>query len=175
MAVMFNTVRSLILLVGMALLGLPLAAQSETPQPIIPEAKARFSDAQGCVEPTEEMRKRHFEFILHQRDKTMHEGIRTRQHALEECINCHVPEEDKDGNAMRISSPEHFCSSCHTYAAVKIDCFQCHADRPVKQTSFHPLTSKSAGKTAFHHNDNVAAASLSAGTLEVLSEEGKLP
>lgn len=172
MAVMYNTVRSLMLLVGMALMGLPLVAQSDTPLPVIPEAKQRFSDAQGCVEPTEIMRKDHMTFLMHQRDETMYEGIRTRKYSLEECINCHVPAEDKDGNVMRIDNKEHFCSSCHSYASVKIDCFQCHADRPVQKTSFHPLTSQTAGKTDFHHS--AADAELSAGTLEVLAEEGKL-
>lgn len=172
MAVMYNTVRSLILLVGIALTGLPLVAQSDTPLPFIPEAKQRFSDAQGCVEPTEVMRKEHMDFLLHQRDETMYEGIRTRKYSLEECINCHVPVEDKNGNAMRIDNKEHFCSSCHSYASVQIDCFQCHADRPVAQTSFHPLTSQSASKTDFHHSE--ADSNLSAGTLEVLAEEGKL-
>ncbi len=118
------------LLAGLAFIAMPLAAGAgDVPMPDVPQAKARFSDAQGCVEPTEVMRKQHMEFILHQRDKTMREGIRTRQHALEECINCHV-QPGADGKIARIDSKEHFCSSCHSYAAVSIDCFQCHADRP---------------------------------------------
>lgn len=96
--------------------------------PAVPEAQARFSEAQGCVEPVDDMRKNHMEYILHQRDKTMYQGIRTRQHSLTECINCHVSDAS---DAPRYDSEEHFCNSCHTYAAVKIDCFQCHADRPV--------------------------------------------
>lgn len=172
MAVMYKYVRSLVLLAGMACLGLPLVAQSETPRPVIPEAASRFSDAQACVEPTEEMRKNHMNYILHQRDETMHKGIRTRQHSLEECINCHVPAEDKDGQPMRIDSKDHFCNSCHSYAAVNIDCFQCHADRPVKKTAFHPLTSQASGKADFHHSD--ADVNLSASTLDVLADEGKL-
>ena len=99
--------------------------------PVIPEAQARVSEAQGCVEPTDEMRKNHMEYILHQRDETMHQGIRTKQHSLVECINCHVSDAP---DAPRYSSEEHFCNSCHTYAAVNVDCFQCHADRPVKTT-----------------------------------------
>jgi hypothetical protein len=105
--------------------------------PVIPEAQARFSDEQGCVEPIEEMRKNHMEYILHQRDETVHEGIRTRQYNLNECINCHVSDAP---DAPRISSEKHFCNSCHIYAAVSIDCFQCHADRPVKSSYFHSLS-----------------------------------
>lgn len=105
--------------------------------PFIPEAEYRVSEEQGCVEPVEEMRKNHMDYILHQRDKTVYEGIRTKQYSLNECINCHVSDAP---DAPRVSSEKHFCSSCHTYAAVSIDCFQCHADRPVKSSYFHSLS-----------------------------------
>jgi len=121
------------LLFGMALAlisALPAHAGGKSILPAIPEAQDRFSETQGCVEPTGEMRKNHMEYILHQRDKTMHEGIRTKRYSLVECINCHVSDAP---DAPRISSEQHFCNSCHTYAAVSIDCFQCHADRPNKQ------------------------------------------
>ena len=97
--------------------------------PEVPKAKARYSEEQACVEPVADMRKNHMEYILHQRDATMHEGIRTKQHSLEECINCHVSDAP---DAPRYSDEQHFCKSCHTFAAVRIDCFQCHADRPMK-------------------------------------------
>jgi len=97
--------------------------------PVIPAAQARFSATQGCVEPTEDMRKNHMKYILHKRDETMHSGIRTSKYSLKECINCHVSDAP---DAPRVSSTQHFCNSCHSYAAVDIDCFQCHADRPVK-------------------------------------------
>ena len=95
----------------------------------IPKAQRRFSEEQGCVEPTAEMRANHMEYILDQRDATMHEGIRTKQHSLVECINCHVSDAP---DAPRYESEKHFCNSCHTFASVSIDCFQCHADRPVR-------------------------------------------
>ena len=97
--------------------------------PEVPKAKARFSETQECVEPLADMRKNHMEYILHQRDATVHEGIRTKQHSLVECINCHVSDAP---DAPRYSSEKHFCNSCHTFAAVRTDCFQCHADRPAK-------------------------------------------
>jgi hypothetical protein len=68
----------------------------------------------------------------------MHNGIRTRQYSLEECINCHVAPA-ADGSYARFGNTEHFCSSCHTYAAVRIDCFQCHADRPVRSSQMTAL------------------------------------
>ena len=107
----------------------------------IPEAQRRFSEEQGCVEPTDVMRTNHMEFILDQRDATMYEGIRTTQYSLTECINCHVSDAP---DAPRADSEKHFCSSCHTFASVSIDCFQCHADRPVK-TRFQSLLNEGIG------------------------------
>jgi hypothetical protein len=128
---------SLILLALGLLLGAVMPVQAgDSILPAIPEAQDRYSDTQGCVEPTEEMRRNHMEHILHQRDDTMYAGIRTKQYSLTECINCHVSDAP---DAPRISSEEHFCSSCHSYAAVRIDCFQCHADRPVKTSETHTL------------------------------------
>ena len=127
---------SLIMLIISLLLGVhtPSMADDATLDedssgPYIPEAQRRYSEQQGCVEPTGDMRKNHMKYLLHQRDATVHEGIRTEQHSLHECINCHVSDAP---DAPRVDSEKHFCNSCHTYAAVNIDCFQCHADRPVK-------------------------------------------
>ncbi len=94
------------------------------PLPEIPKGKG-----EKCVEPTEVMRKSHMNFILHQRDETMHFGIRTKKHSLKECISCHV-QPDENGKYPDIHSRKHFCNSCHSYAAVSIDCFQCHATHP---------------------------------------------
>ena len=133
---------SLIILVLGMLLGVVTPGQAaDSLLPEIPEAQARFSEAQGCVEPTDEMRVNHMQYILHQRDQTMYEGIRTRQHSLVECINCHVSDAP---DAPRVDSEEHFCNSCHTYAAVSVDCFQCHADRPVKTSGTHSMSTTPA-------------------------------
>jgi hypothetical protein len=110
--------------------GLALQARAgESILPDIPQAQARFSATQGCMRPTEDMRKNHMKYLLHKRDLTMHEGIRTTQFSLKQCIDCHV---SAAPDAARFPSKKHFCNSCHTYAAVEIDCFQCHADRPLK-------------------------------------------
>jgi len=81
-----------------------------------------------CVEPVEFMRRNHMELLLHQRDETMHRGIRTQRHSLRNCINCHAV--DGAGQPVTLDDPEHFCVSCHRYAAVKLDCFQCHTGTP---------------------------------------------
>ena len=107
---------------------------------VIAEPARHFSATQECVEPEDEMRRNHMEYILHQRDETMYGGIRTRQYALEECINCHASK-DETGEYVRAEDSRHFCSSCHTYASVKIDCFQCHADIPVRASTLQKVQS----------------------------------
>jgi hypothetical protein len=136
---------SLLILVTGLLLGIFMPGQADDSLlPEIPAAQSRYSETQGCVEPTADMRRNHMKYILHQRDETMHRGIRTKQYSLVECINCHVSDTP---DAARVSSEEHFCNSCHTYAAVNIDCFQCHADRPVKTSARQtmPAVAESGG------------------------------
>ena len=126
------------------LLLLPLAATADSDEAgetealpfselSFPEPARHYSAEQKCVAPVEEMRKNHMKYILHQRDETMHEGIRTRQFSLEECVNCHAAKNDQ-GEYVPVNAPDQFCYSCHSYAAVHIDCFQCHATRPVRPT-----------------------------------------
>jgi uncharacterized Ntn-hydrolase superfamily protein len=80
-----------------------------------------------CVEPTDDMRRNHMKHILHQRDKTMHQGIRTTKHSLKSCVDCHA-----DPATTSVLGQDGFCSSCHEYASVKIDCFTCHTDKADK-------------------------------------------
>ena len=82
-----------------------------------------------CVEPTEVMQKEHFGFLYHQRDKTVIKGIRTKNHSLANCIDCHVSYDD-NGTALPINSEGQFCQTCHVQTAVNIDCFTCHATVP---------------------------------------------
>lgn len=83
-----------------------------------------------CVEDAKWMRVNHFKTVLNHRDDTVIRGIRTEKHSLKNCIDCHITP-NKTGDYARYSnSEEHFCASCHTTAAVSIDCFSCHADRP---------------------------------------------
>lgn len=94
--------------------------------PTLPQPKA---GAEQCVETVENMRREHMMMIKHQRDDTMHRGIRTTKYSLVGCINCHVVA-DEQGNYPSAKSDQHFCTNCHAYAAVQIDCFQCHASKP---------------------------------------------
>jgi hypothetical protein len=110
------------------LIALP-AYSGDVPSPVVPKAKAKATEEYGCVEPVKVMRKNHMKFLLHQRDETMHRGIRTRKYSLAECINCHITKQ-ADGKYARFGDDKFFCSSCHNYASVKIDCFECHRDSP---------------------------------------------
>ena len=112
-----------ILLLLILLLATPVIA--DVPKFSIPDA----IKGEQCVEETQFMRKNHMELLMHQRDETMHKGIRTKKHSLKECFTCHVVK-DKDNKPVTVSSPKHFCRECHDYAAVQIDCFQCHISVP---------------------------------------------
>lgn len=110
------------------LLGFLLVAISSTV--LADGSKVPPPKGEQCVEDPVWMRTNHFETILHQRDETVLKGIRTTEHSLKNCIECHVTANANGEYARYSNSEEHFCASCHSYAAVSIDCFQCHADRP---------------------------------------------
>lgn len=96
---------------------------SRTAQPAIVIDKSKSGDK--CVEETSFMRKNHMKLLMHQRDETMHKGIRTEKHSLKNCIACHAS--TKDNNVL--GSDQHFCQGCHTYAAVNLDCWECHTSK----------------------------------------------
>ena len=68
-------------------------------------------------------------FLLHQRDETVHNGIRGARHSLAGCIGCHA-QENADGAAIPVNAEGQFCESCHGFAGVSMDCFECHAGVP---------------------------------------------
>ena len=100
-------------------------AADRVPRPVL--VKARKGEA--CVEPLPVIRRDHMKFLMHQRDDTVHEGIRGARHSLVGCIDCHAARDDA-GQWVRIDAPGQFCASCHEYASVQIDCFGCHAALP---------------------------------------------
>ncbi len=75
-----------------------------------------------CVAPTEEMRRDHMKMLFHQRDRTVRQGFREPRFSLKGCVECHASRES--GSVL---GKEGFCSSCHAYASVKMDCFECHS------------------------------------------------
>ncbi len=102
-----------------------------------PELKINRDNGDSCVEPVEIMRKDHIKFLLHKRDETMREGIRTKKYSLKECVNCHANKDD-EGKYIPVNAPGEFCSSCHTYTSIKLDCFECHATTPREGTTWQP-------------------------------------
>lgn len=117
-------------LVLMIAAGAALAAEpapGRTPRPAVEPAKA---DTQ-CVAPPGVMRREHPNLLKHQRDVTVHRGVRQARDSLQGCVNCHASE--RTGSVAQAKTD--FCSSCHGYAAVSIDCFECHASRPARQTA----------------------------------------
>ena len=169
--------RALFALMISVLLALPLAATADEDDGekealpfsdlVVSLPEQRYSKETGCVLPESEMRRNHMKHILHQRDETMHEGIRTRQFSLEECINCHA-EKDEQGKYIRVEDKRHFCATCHTYASVNIDCFECHSDIPVRKSKLHTLRSSLDPRPSSEHiADNLA----SGETLQLLTNE----
>ena len=110
----------------LCLLGMTVAA-ADVPQPDIPKGKG-----DQCVADTDFMRRNHMDLMKHQRDETTLQGIRSEPYSLKDCVACHAVN-GADGVPVTATSPEHFCRSCHDYAAVKIDCFECHASRAEKE------------------------------------------
>ena len=90
---------------------------------------SKAAGLEACVEPTDYMRRNHMKLIKHQRDATVHGGIRGTKHSLAGCIDCHVST-GSDGRPLAANAPAQFCSACHAFAAVKVNCFDCHASVP---------------------------------------------
>jgi hypothetical protein len=95
----------------------------------VPTPSISKGEGEQCVEATDVMRREHMNFLMHQRDATVHQGVRTTRHSLVGCIDCHV-QQDARGKAIPVNAPGQFCDSCHQYAAVSLDCFECHATTP---------------------------------------------
>jgi hypothetical protein len=114
------------------------------PKPVITEP----IKGDHCVEDEDFMRRNHMKLLMHQRDETVLQGIRTKKYSLKECINCHASE--KTGSVA--AGKDDFCVSCHSYAAVKIDCFDCHSTKPQGSMAMHPLSAESA-----HYKHKLAA------------------
>jgi hypothetical protein len=115
----FTAAASLAAAVAVAAVGYEEKKPARVPVPTV-----NIVQGDRCVEPTEDMRRNHMNYILHQRDETMRRGIRTTRHSLKNCINCHA-----DPETNSVLGENGFCQTCHTYAAVTIDCFGCHTHK----------------------------------------------
>jgi hypothetical protein len=95
---------------------------ARTPLPVI----QRATQGPQCVEDTAFMRRHHMDLLKHQRGETVHKGVREARDSLKRCIGCHAS--PTTGSVAQAKTD--FCVSCHSYAAVRIDCFECHSSRP---------------------------------------------
>ncbi|NOR18726.1 MAG: hypothetical protein GQ538_01390, partial [Xanthomonadales bacterium] len=53
------------------------ANSGRVPMPVIP-----MGQGESCVEDTDYMRRNHMDLLMHERDETVHEGIREKRHSL---------------------------------------------------------------------------------------------
>lgn len=79
----------------------------------VPVPKVEVEKGDSCVRDTAFMRRNHMDLLKHQRAETVREGERGSDFSLEKCQECHV-------------SREQSCDACHSYAAVRMDCWSCH-------------------------------------------------
>ena len=93
------------------------------------EGSAKADKLEQCVRPTDFMKRNHFEMIKHQRDLTVHQGVRETKDSLAQCVDCHA-RRDAAGKAVPVNAQGQFCEGCHDYVAVNIDCFSCHTSVP---------------------------------------------
>ena len=114
-------------------------AGDRTPTPVI----ERATQGSQCVADPAFMRRNHGDLMKHQRDDTVRVGARDGRFSLKACVQCHASRETQSV----AQAPTDFCVSCHSYAAVKIDCFECHASRPTSTgtAAFHPLVPTGPG------------------------------
>lgn len=107
----------------------PSSPAVRTPRPVVEKARG-----EACVADPAFMRRNHMELLKHQRDETVHRGVRDPRSNLQGCIACHAGAE----SASVATRKTDFCVSCHSYAAVKVDCFECHASK-LPSNAFPPL------------------------------------
>jgi hypothetical protein len=117
MARLLTTFAALLVAAGAAY----AADSGRTPGPVVDIARP---DTQ-CVAPADEMRRNHMKMLQHQRDRTLRLGERGARVQLNGCVECHASSE----SGSVAGRPQDFCESCHSYAAVKLDCFECHQPR----------------------------------------------
>ena len=74
------------------------------------------------------------DYLKHDRNRVVHEGVRDVKHSLAGCVECHA-EKDGNGGYHPINADGQFCSGCHEHLAVNLTCFQCHSKEPDRKHS----------------------------------------
>lgn len=124
---MFSALRVAAMASAMALVAaLPAASADGKPatasalQPAVQPARDG-----PCVADPAFMRRNHMDLLKHQRNETVHRGVRDPRASLKGCVACHASPETHSVAAAQGD----FCVSCHSYASVKVDCFECHTSK----------------------------------------------
>lgn len=105
-----------------ALMALALVAAADAMADVPKPSIILANTATRCVAPSDVMRRTHMDMLKHQRHRTVREGVRGEKASLGGCVDCHA---SKTTNT--VLGADGFCQSCHSYAAVKPDCFDCHS------------------------------------------------
>ncbi|MDP3083242.1 MAG: hypothetical protein Q8N44_06075 [Rubrivivax sp.] len=116
----------------------PATATATATRPAIEPARGG-----ECVADPAFMRRNHPELLKHQRNQTVHQGVRDPRASLKGCIECHA---SKASGSVAVAKTD-FCISCHSFVAVKVDCFECHASKP-PPSAFLPLNHPHADSAA---------------------------
>jgi hypothetical protein len=118
-------------------------ASPRVPKPVIEKARG-----EQCVADPAFMRLNHMDLLKHQRNETVHRGVRDPRASLKGCIECHA----SSATGSVAAAPTDFCASCHGYAAVKVDCFECHASKPAATAALPANHPGSARLAALRHS-----------------------
>lgn len=125
-------IRNCLLAIGIAAVGIAPAAATDFAKTDYVTPGSKAAGLESCVRETAFMRRNHMELIEHQRDATVHQGIRNTTDSLAGCVDCHVKYEQQQ--PMPIDASGQFCNACHEFAAVHLNCFDCHSGVPVHPT-----------------------------------------
>jgi hypothetical protein len=164
-------VRGSLISAGLAGALFALAVQAAGDSFVVPGSKA--AQLESCVEPTDFMRRNHMEVIKHQRDETVHNGIRSTKHSLAGCIECHVSY-SADAAPVPVDEEGQFCTACHDFLAVGMNCFGCHATVPAYPEGAD-AGQATAGQDLGWHPPIAMSAPKSEGLKPGVSGEGNRP
>jgi hypothetical protein len=109
-----------------------LASELATSRGLVPTIEP--ARGEKCVADPAFMRRNHMDLLRHQRNETVHLGVRDARASLKGCIACHA---SAATGSVAIGKTD-FCVSCHSYAAVTIDCFECHASKAPASAALPP-------------------------------------
>jgi len=126
-------IRNCLLTIGIATAGIASAAATDFAKADYVTPGSKAAGLENCVRETSFMRRNHMELIEHQRDVTVHQGIRNTTDSLANCVDCHVGY-DQQRQPVPVYADGQFCRACHEFAAVDMNCFGCHSAVPVHPT-----------------------------------------